>query len=273
MYWLTAFLGAHHTQAQPFAIFDTKITYEVRFLGDSTNSQSVRTELAHLLINKSLSLFEFCQSAALDSATYLVQDEKEQKRLLSELNQGLAIPYKILKKGNRMTTYDLLFNDRLNTSGIGFYYDEAIPEWSLTADTSNINGVLCQKAITELGNRTWTAWFTTEIPISDGPYKFAGLPGLVVQVQDEQAHWLFNLTDITNAVNYAATLNRQLDFEQISSKKKFLAAKRSYSTSILEKEELRTGRKYTADTRAIIEKRLQSMLKGYSNWIELDSTN
>ena len=258
--------------AQSPLVFDTKLTYEVRFLGDSTDSQSVRTELTHLLINDATSLFESSQAATMDSIKYLVQDETEKKRLRAASSQGTTIPYKIFKKANRITTYDILFNNPENTSGIGFYYDEPLPEWELSTDTATIHGVLCQKATTQLGNRGWIAWFTTEIPISDGPYKFGGLPGLVVQVQDKQDHWVCTLRDIANALNYASTLQGQMDFEPLRSKQAFLEAKREYTESIFEKEELRTGRKYTPETRAIIEKRLQSMMKLSSNWIELDSS-
>jgi GLPGLI family protein len=41
-----------------------------------------------------------------------------------------------------------------------------------------------QKATTEFGGRKWTAWFCEEIPLSDGPYKFKGLPGLIVKISD-----------------------------------------------------------------------------------------
>ncbi len=254
-------------------VFNTKLTYEIKSLGDSTDSQSIRTELAYLLIDDATSLFISHQTARLDSAMYLVHDEKEKSRIRSEINQHYAITSKILKRNNRISTYDLLFDDLSNPSGLGFYYDEPIPEWELSADTSSINGVRCQKATTKIGNRVWTAWFTAEIPIPDGPYKFSGLPGLVIQVQDERMHWVFHLRDIENDVNYVVSLEGLLDFEHVGSKEKFLAAKRDYGKSILEKEELRTGRKFTADTRAIVEKRLQSFVKRSSNWIELDSTN
>ncbi len=253
--------------------FDIKLTYEVDFLQDSSESQSFRTELTHLLVNDSMSLFESSNAAALDSAQYLVEDDVEKKRLLATSNSGTAITYKVLKKANRITTYDLLFNNRENTSGIGFFYDEAFPEWELSADTTRINGLLCQKASTQLGNREWIAWFTTEIPISDGPYKFCGLPGLVVQVKDRKEHWVFTLRDIQNTADYKATLQGQMDYERLADKETFFAAKREYNKSIFAKEELRSGRKYTPETRAIIEKRLQSFVKQSSNWIELDSAN
>lgn len=258
-----------HAQIKSPLLFDIKLTYEVRYVGDSTDSESVHTELTRLLINDSISLFESYQSGVRDSAMYFVNDETEKNHLLSEWNQGSSVLYKILKNGDRMTTYDLLFHDPQNTRGIGFYYDETIPNWELTADTTTVNGILCQQAKTRLGGRQWTAWFTTEIPITDGPYKFSGLPGLIVQVYDKRKHWMFDLKDVESAGGYKSTLKGQLDFERLNNKEAFMTAKRKYSENALDMQELRTGIKFTAETRGVVEKRLQSLIKSYSNWIEL----
>ena len=44
----------------------------------------------------------------------------------------------------------------------------------------------------EIGGRKWTAWFTPDIPLNS-PYKFQGLPGLIVSVSDEKSHYYFML--------------------------------------------------------------------------------
>lgn len=258
-----------YAQIKPPLVFDVKLTYEVRYIGDSTKSESVHTELTRLLINDSISLFESYQSGIRDSALYFVNEEKERKRLLSELNRGSPILYKIVKKENQITTYDLIFYDMQDTRGIGFYYDEATPHWELTSDTSSIDGLLCQKAQTSLGGRLWTAWFTTEIPITDGPYKFSGLPGLVVRAHDERKHWSFELKGVESTGPFLSTLTGQSGFEPLKNKEDFLVAKQNYSENVLAKEELRRGVQFTADTRIMVETRIKSLIKFYSNWIEL----
>jgi GLPGLI family protein len=50
-----------------------------------------------------------------------------------------------------------------------------------------------QKAETKFGGRTWYAWFTQQVPLQDGPYKFSGLPGLIVKVQDAKGDYSFDL--------------------------------------------------------------------------------
>lgn len=66
------------------------------------------------------------------------------------------------------------------------YYDETYPgmQWQLHTDIVEICGYLCQKATCKYHGRTYEAWFTLDIPLSYGPWKFGGLPGLILKVYD-----------------------------------------------------------------------------------------
>jgi hypothetical protein len=44
--------------------------------------------------------------------------------------------------------------------------------------------------------KNWTAWFTDDIQIQDGPYKFSGLPGLILNIEDEKGDHAFNIIGI-----------------------------------------------------------------------------
>lgn len=65
--------------------------------------------------------------------------------------------------------------------------------WTITPTTATVAGYICQRATTTFGGRQWEAWFTREVPVSDGPYKFYGLPGLIVKVGDTRQHYIFEL--------------------------------------------------------------------------------
>lgn len=65
--------------------------------------------------------------------------------------------------------------------------------WKLTAETKKVNQYNLQKATSDFGGRKWTAWFNTEIPLNEGPYKFRGLPGLIFEVSDAQNQFIFKL--------------------------------------------------------------------------------
>ncbi|WP_261512638.1 GLPGLI family protein [Chryseobacterium paludis] len=76
-----------------------------------------------------------------------------------------------------------------------FYYSfETIDEmkWDIQKDTKIIDKYKLQKATTNFGGRHWTAWFAIELPISEGPYKFRNLPGLILFLEDSKQNYLFS---------------------------------------------------------------------------------
>lgn len=56
-------------------------------------------------------------------------------------------------------------------------------DWKIGQDKKYIGNYLCYKAtiIDEKGNEI-VSWFTTEIPVSFGPKKYYGLPGLILEL-------------------------------------------------------------------------------------------
>lgn len=74
-----------------------------------------------------------------------------------------------------------------------YYTQTAIKNWKLEDETKTISGYPCRKATLAYKGRKWTAWYTTEIPLFFGPYKFGGLPGLIVKISDEAGDYDFEL--------------------------------------------------------------------------------
>lgn len=68
--------------------------------------------------------------------------------------------------------------------------------WEITTETQTIADMVCTKAKTEYGGRRYEAWFTPEIPVSDGPYIFNGLPGLILKVVDTDKWYEFEIKSI-----------------------------------------------------------------------------
>ncbi len=78
-------------------------------------------------------------------------------------------------------------------------YNEPFQEmrWEVVADsTKTILGYECLMARTAYHGRDWTAWFAPEIPIHDGPWKFAGLPGLILKATEAQGMHSFTANGI-----------------------------------------------------------------------------
>ncbi|GAP73338.1 GLPGLI family protein [Candidatus Symbiothrix dinenymphae] len=79
-----------------------------------------------------------------------------------------------------------------------YQYSEDIPvqNWEIQQDTLTIAGYLCQKAISRFRGRDYIAWFTVDIPINNGPWKFSGLPGLILKVYDKDNQKIFECIKI-----------------------------------------------------------------------------
>ena len=70
--------------------------------------------------------------------------------------------------------------------GSKFLVEEDVPtmEWEIDEDSvQTIIGYECHKAKTKFRGREWTVWYVEDIPISLGPWKFNGLPGIILQAE------------------------------------------------------------------------------------------
>ncbi|MCM1077248.1 MAG: GLPGLI family protein [Bacteroides sp.] len=127
------------------------------------------------------------------------------------------------RSDNKLRYYDI--------NGLEKYrYDEEIPQidWELTDSTKNVLGYECQQAIGDFHGRKWTAWFTPEIPLTNGPWKLGGLPGLILQATDNSGLYTFVATGIQQTSRPMTPVYSAQDYEKIS-RKDFLKAKRQFT--------------------------------------------
>ena len=141
------------------------------------------------------------------SATYSRELLKAREKADAEIKQGaetvddfsgITFPEDVFKgypKPGVLTTSYRLF------LGAGYgQYTEALPDfkWQIQSETTKILSYTCQKALGEFRGRKYIAWFTSDIPLSDGPWKFCGLPGLILAVQDTEAYFVFTCIGVDN---------------------------------------------------------------------------
>lgn len=114
----------------------------------------------------------------------------EDKLLYPKSTQGEYV-YKNLPETGKLTHTNIVF-------ARNYIYEEdlSIPTWSIGTEQKTVAGYTCQKATAEFGGRTWTVWFAPELPISDGPWKLCGLPGLILEAQDAEKHYQFTCIEI-----------------------------------------------------------------------------
>lgn len=117
-----------------------------------------------------------------------------------------AILIKEKDDGNKSYVYTN-FNENKIIENIKLYKafyltEESIPklEWVITNEIKNTNDVILTKATTNFRGRNYEVWFSYEYPISIGPWKFHGLPGLIFEVVDltEPFNYHWSLKKISN---------------------------------------------------------------------------
>lgn len=82
--------------------------------------------------------------------------------------------------------------------GENYVYEEELPvfNWRFTDEMDEVCGYMCKKATSEFRGRTWNAWYAEDIPVNNGPLKFAGLPGLILKVEDSNKEHIFEAIQI-----------------------------------------------------------------------------
>ncbi|MGB3106229.1 GLPGLI family protein [Sphingobacterium siyangense] len=234
-----------------------QIIYNLKYLDDTTKTNFVQ-ENAELTIVGEQSYFITIQKSILDSIEYFGMPQSNYRRFKSK---GLRV-YKDLSKKLIAQYEEFLPKNYL-------FSEENLSDlvWNIREDTLSIHSYLCQKATINYGGRSWTAWFTSEIPISDGPYKFSGLPGLIIQMYDSKRHWNIDFAQLL----YKDTKRIDLPFKDAikKDKVKIFKDKREYSLNSLQKLEAAGILSFDIKDRAQLFEENRKKAERDNNWIEM----
>ncbi|UOU99212.1 GLPGLI family protein [Chryseobacterium daecheongense] len=169
-----------------------RFVYQVTMKSDASDPKNVTTENAYLDISPEKSVFYSENRIKRDSILQkafqggggrgsINRDQMESLR--SNIN------YTVEKDKTNQKTF---FKDRIGRDIYSYEEDRPL-NWKISSETTKIGEYKVQKAETDFAGRKWTAWFTTDLPYQDGPYKFGGLPGLIVKVEDDKGDYSFDL--------------------------------------------------------------------------------
>lgn len=246
---------------------------------------------------------------------YDVEYKKDStENVTTKENYHLDIESKIIKYyprdffvGDSLVTRDLPIKDgsKFNTSHIIThksgtadydYYDvlenvvlklssKNTQNWKLTNEKKKVKDLNMQKATTNWGGRNWTAWFTTDIPFQEGPYKFHGLPGLITELYDDKNNYKFELVKTQKIVDPKG--NMYIDYmlgnsvavdetKYKDSKLKYYDSPVNYLRNATQQTRsndefyLNDGTKVGQNNSREINERLKEKIRKYNNSIELD---
>lgn len=170
------------------------VEYSQQSVPDSNNPGFVRKARMLLFVGDSISLYESRNLYISDTIMRKFRTIEDIQTYTSNPNKPIPPTwYRIYKNyppGELTCIEPILFD--------AYKYSEPLNsfDWVMEADTATINGYRVQKATCVFGGRNWTAWFCPEIAVSDGPYKFNGLPGLIVKMYDSRNHYILQMESI-----------------------------------------------------------------------------
>lgn len=160
-----------------------RFVYEFKFVRDTVANNSF-TNILYLDTDGETAKFYYQELYELDSV----------QKATNNTNGSISFSNSIMIK-RKLNSFK---NENYNFVHTDYFKYESFDhlQWNITLDLKSFKNYTLQKATTDFGGRKWVAWFSKEIPINQGPYKFQGLPGLIFQIEDEQQYFSFNLIEI-----------------------------------------------------------------------------
>jgi len=208
------------------------VTYSLKFQEDPLNSEYIRKEDMFLFLGEKTSKFISKNYFEFDTLLRKIKSFSEYELKISGPNKQTSSTafrhqtFKNYPKG-KLTCIEHIIDGT-------FKYEEnmGLFNWQLTNETATLYGYKVQKATTEFGGRKWIAWFAPELPFRDGPYKFNGLPGLIVKVNDSRNHYVYEFISIKKPLIHTMIDYREKDFI-VATKQDFFRAEDAFRADII----------------------------------------
>ena len=173
------------------------VQYQAKMMPDTMKPEKIMDESMILKVGTKSSLYYSYTRFVTDSLLKEQIMKSGNGMIRRERSEDMGIiTYQIYKNypAGKVTTLDKIAINRFRCEE-----DNEVPAWELLTDTMTILSYSCQKAVCNFKGRDFEAWFTPEIPRSEGPWKLQGLPGLILKVADSQGHYSFECTGLINA--------------------------------------------------------------------------
>ncbi|AZB31413.1 GLPGLI family protein [Chryseobacterium balustinum] len=166
--------------------------YELTFKPkqDSAKVDKVITVLD--ITDKNRSVYQDYTVISQDSITKIEMEAMQKAGVYKDLSKSLKTPKFSARIHKFYPSMKVEYVDKVanGMTPVNIAYTEDLKlNWKISNEKQKIGEYNTQKATAQYGGRTWTAWFSSDIPFQDGPYKFSGLPGLIVKIEDTDKNY------------------------------------------------------------------------------------
>lgn len=143
---------------------------------------------------------------------------------------------------SKITIYDDINNSL-------YYYEDSLDSqnWEICDSIKTVLDYSCEMAKAYYHGRLWIAWFACDIPVSNGPWKLGGLPGLILEAYDMDFQHHFVLNGIQTMNTYTAYDRSKYGKFKETTRKKFIKAKRKYEEDSTHLIQSQTGINFDLD--------------------------
>ncbi|WP_299176269.1 GLPGLI family protein [uncultured Chryseobacterium sp.] len=185
--------------------------YEYKYIPDSNDRADVKKDMMLLDIDDKGSSY-YSHDKFISDSTSNAELEKQLKGgfggniSINRRESPGQVSFKVTKEYPDYKTY-LFRSVSMDQYKIK---EDKKPEWKILPDKQKIGEYNAQKATTSFGGREWIAWFSADIPFQDGPYKFYGLPGLIVKIEDTTGSHIMTLVGNKKIASVAPSTEAKL---------------------------------------------------------------
>ncbi|MBC7555671.1 MAG: GLPGLI family protein, partial [Chryseobacterium sp.] len=167
-----------------------RFIYNYKSIQDTLHKDEVSNEIMILEIEQKSGNSIFSALKKIESDSIMTTNSRKGFNVFPD--NRIKTKYIIQKKDKKVYLYTT--NHSMNP--VEKVEDDRNFKWNLKNEKKEILSYSVQKATTNFAGRFWTAWFAKSLPFSDGPYKFNGLPGLILKISDEDGSHSFELIGI-----------------------------------------------------------------------------
>jgi GLPGLI family protein len=165
-----------------------RVKYNFTHVRDTNQRNNPYTEQMLLLLGKNATI-------------YTSLDKIDRDLDLARARKAPSAPFKPV---NNVDLYFFVKEDKLIARERfmnAYYLVDEKPEtinWKITKNKLAIHGISCLQATAEFRGRNWTVWYAPNLPFQSGPWKLNGLPGLIIQAEDERKEVIFEFAGLDN---------------------------------------------------------------------------
>lgn len=173
-FFILLFFVIYPAYPQQDSIKTYQIDYQRTINNPRNNSTHTKVYMTHLIPSKGISYYDENEKVRKsNSETLKITGNTAEWK---PNGKNLSVVYKDYRRNEMYLKQNIQFKFLVVKDSLGIF------DWEIQNSEKTILGINCQNAKMVFRGRSYEAWFATELP-AGGPWKFDGLPGLILEIR------------------------------------------------------------------------------------------